>query len=208
WCTVDCSQQEFRFVVHHAAIRNLPGAKEAVTRYRNDPDTDFHEMASAMTALVRKDAKGVNFAKVYGASVKKFAEMIGKPLSEAQTIYGQYDIRMPFVWQLSREVQNEAVRLGYTVLYDNARRHWNLWEAAGVAYVKGAGPCAHDEAVRRRQDPRHPWYYRTLRRSGTYTALNALIQGSAARHTKLWMRACWRERVVPLLQMHDRLELS
>jgi DNA polymerase I-like protein with 3'-5' exonuclease and polymerase domains len=30
-------------------------------------------MASAMTALVRKDAKGVNFAKVYGASVKKFA---------------------------------------------------------------------------------------------------------------------------------------
>ena len=33
WCTVDCSQQEFRFVVHHAIIRNLPGAKEAVERY-------------------------------------------------------------------------------------------------------------------------------------------------------------------------------
>ena len=39
-------------------------------------------------------------------------------------------------------------------------------------------------------------------------ALNALIQGSAARHTKLWMRACWREGVVPLLQMHDALECS
>ena len=43
---------------------------------------------------------------------------------------------------------------------------------------------------------------------GTHTALNALIQGSAARHTKLWMRACWREGIVPLLQMHDALECS
>jgi CHC2 zinc finger/Toprim domain len=38
--------------------------------------------------------------------------------------------------------------------------------------------------------------------------LNALIQGSAARHTKLWMRACWREGIVPLLQMHDSLDCS
>ena len=38
--------------------------------------------------------------------------------------------------------------------------------------------------------------------------MNALIQGSAARHTKLWMRACWREGIVPLLQMHDALACS
>jgi DNA polymerase I-like protein with 3'-5' exonuclease and polymerase domains len=41
-----------------------------------------------------------------------------------------------------------------------------------------------------------------------FKATNALIQGSAARHTKLWMRACWREGIVPLLQMHDALECS
>jgi hypothetical protein len=207
WCTVDCSQQEFRFVVHHAAIRNLPGANKAAELYRNNPDTDFHGMASAMTGLARKDAKGVNFAKIYGARVKKFAEMIGKPLSEAQVIYAEYDIRLPFMWQLSRDVEDEAVRLGYTVLYDNARRHWNLWEAVGV-YVAGAGPCPHEEAMRRRQDPAHPWFAGKLRLGGTYAALNALIQGSAARHTKLWMLACWREGIVPLLQMHDGLELS
>ena len=45
-------------------------------------------------------------------------------------------------------------------------------------------------------------------RAETYTALNALIQGSAARHTKLWMRACYREGIVPLLQMHDALDSS
>jgi hypothetical protein len=140
--------------------------------------------------------------------VKKFAEMIGKPLSEAQAIYAQYDIRLPFAWQLSRDVEEEAVRLGYTVLHDDARRHWDRWEARYVPYTKGAGPCFHEEAVRRRQDPNHPWFYCQLQRSGTYTALNAQIQGDAARHTKLWMRACWREGIVPLLQMHDGLELS
>jgi hypothetical protein len=40
------------------------------------------------------------------------------------------------------------------------------------------------------------------------SVLNALIQGDAARHTKLWMRKVWRERMVPLVQMHDALGLS
>ena len=58
WCTVDCSQQEFRFVVHHAAIRNLAGASEAVERYRDDPDTDFHLMASEITGLAAQRRQG------------------------------------------------------------------------------------------------------------------------------------------------------
>jgi putative DNA primase/helicase len=206
WCTVDCSQQEFRFVVHHAFIRNLPGAKEAAEHYRNDPDTDFHELASEITALPRKDAKNVNFAKIYGAGVKKFAEMIGKPLREAQEIYAQYDQKLPFVSRLTIACQREANRLGYTVLYDGARRHWDRW--APRTYSKGAGPCALEEAKQRVRDPGHPWFRYGLHRANIHTALNALIQGSAARHTKLWMRACWREGIVPLVQMHDGLECS
>jgi hypothetical protein len=62
-----------------------------VTRYRNDPDTDFHLLAATITQLERDAAKAVNFAKIYGAGVKKFAAMIGKPLQEAQRIYAQYD---------------------------------------------------------------------------------------------------------------------
>ena len=38
--------------------------------------------------------------------------------------------------------------------------------------------------------------------------MNALVQGTAARHTKLWMRAVLREGIVPLLQMHDCLDCS
>ena len=205
WCTVDCSQQEFRFVAHHAAIRNLPGAKEAVRHYRTDPDTDFHALASEITGLQRKDAKNVNFAKIYGAGVKKFAEMIGKPLREAQAIYTLYDQRLPFLLRLADAAQREAKRLGYTVLYDGARRHWDRW--APRVYSKGAGPCSLEEAQQRIRDPGHPWLHQRLQRVGIHTALNAQIQGDAARHTKLWMRAVWREGIVPLLQMHDGLEL-
>jgi hypothetical protein len=188
-------------------LRKLPGAAEAAKFYHGDPDADFHAIVAQMTGLSREDAKAVNFAKVFGAGVKKFAEMIGKPLREAQAIYEQYDRKLPFVRRLSNIIQNEAKMKGYTVLHDGARRHWNYYEALDV-FVKGAGPCPIEEAKRRTADPGHPWYKHYLRRSKTHTSLNALIQGSAARHTKLWMRACWKEGVVPLLQMHDCLDCS
>jgi DNA polymerase I-like protein with 3'-5' exonuclease and polymerase domains len=207
WCKPDISQQEFRFVVHYALLRNLPRAKEAAELYRNDPNADFHNIAADMTRLERDAAKAVNFAKVFGAGPEKFAEMIGKPLREAKAIYKQYDRKLPFVLRLSQICQSEAKRLGYTELYDGARRHWDYWEAVGV-YVKGAGPCSLEEAQHRVDDADHPWHQHHLRRVKTHTALNALIQGSAARHTKLWMRACWREGIVPLLQMHDALDCS
>ena len=52
-------------------------------------------------------------------------------------------------------------------------------------FAKGAGPCGIEEARRRIADPNHPWYGQRLSRANIYTALNALIQGSAARHTKI-----------------------
>ena len=125
---------------------------------------------------------------------------------EAQVIYTLYDQRLPFLLRLADAAQHEADRLGYTVLYDGARRHWDRW--APRVYSKGAGPCSLEEAQQRIRDPGHPWFHQRLQRVGIHTALNAQIQGDAARHTKLWMRAVWREGIVPLLQMHDGLELS
>ena len=163
WCKPDFSQQEFRFVVHHAVMRNLPGAKEAVGRYRTDPDTDFHALASEITGLQREDAKNVNFAKIYGAGVKKFAEMIGKPLCEAQAIYTQYDQRLPFVCGLPR-IPARGQRLGYTVLYDGARRHWDRWAPRSTPRAPGRAPRRGITAPR---DPEHPWLYQTLQRAAS-----------------------------------------
>ena len=79
-----------------------------------------------MTGLGRDTAKAVNFAKIYGAGVRKFAEMIGKPLHEAQAIYDQYNSKLPFVSRLSTICQEMAERVGHTKLYYGALRHWNL----------------------------------------------------------------------------------
>jgi DNA polymerase family A/Toprim domain/CHC2 zinc finger len=208
WAKPDASQQEFRLVVHYANQHKLRKAADAVARYRDDPDTDFHVLTATITALDRTSAKNVNFAKIYGAGVKKFALMIGKPLQEAQRIYAQYDRELPFLLQLSKIYTRLARRQGYIVLYDGARRHFDKF-APGGKWKSGAGPCPHEEALERIKDPNHPWYRRgPLYRADTHTALNALIQGSAARHTKLWMRACWREGIIPLLQMHDCLDCS
>ena len=203
----DVSQQEFRFIVHHAELRDLRMAKGAAEAYRTDPNADFHAIVGEMTGIPRDDAKAINFGKAFGARQKKFAEMTGKPLAEALKLYAQYDAKMPFVSQLAHRCEREAKARGYTVLYDDARRHWTLYEAYGV-FVEGAGPCHIEEARRRTKDPGHPWYQKALRRHKTYTAFNAFIQGSAARHTKLWMLAVYRAGIVPLLQLHDALICS
>jgi DNA polymerase I-like protein with 3'-5' exonuclease and polymerase domains len=208
WATADQSQQEFRILTHYAAKHNLAGALEAAERYRSDPDTDFHSLVAEMTGLDRQTAKHANFARAYGAGVTRFAATIGKPESEAQDIYQRYDRDLSFVRALSVVCRQQVERQGFLQLYDGARRHFDEWEAFGVAWAKGTGPCAVEEARRRIRDPSHPWFGQRLHRVGAYAAMNALVQGSAARHAKLWMRACWRENIVPLLMMHDGLELS
>ena len=199
WAKPDVSQQEFRFIVHYAIKHCLRKAKEAADRYRADPDTDFHQLVADWTGIDRQSAKVANFAKAFGAGVRKFAAMIDKPEAEARAIYTKYDRELPFVSQLSALCQNTATKQGYIELYDGARRHWDNWEAPAVAWTKGMGPCSREEAERRVRDPNHAWHRRWIRRAETHKAMNALIQGSAARHTKLWMRACWREGIVPLL---------
>ena len=86
WCKPDVSQQEFRLLVSYAVRHQLPGARDAAEVFRTDPNADFHAVVAEMTGLDRSTAKAVNFAKIYGAGVKKFAEMIGKSVAETQAI--------------------------------------------------------------------------------------------------------------------------
>ena len=54
----------------------------------------------------------------------------------------------------------------------------------------------------RRDDPETKlWAY-------PYQAMNRLVQGSAADQTKLAMVTLWEEGIVPLVQVHDELDLS
>ena len=124
---VDVSQQEFRLIVHYAARHKLAKANEAVARYRNDPDTDFHDLVAQWTQRERSTAKTTNFAKAYGAGVRTLAAKLGKSEAEARGIMDRYDHELPFVSQLSAMCERSVKRQGYLVLYDGARRHWENW---------------------------------------------------------------------------------
>ena len=48
----------------------------------------------------------------------------------------------------------------------------------------------------------------SIRRAFTYKALNKLIQGSAADQTKAAMVALYEEGILPMIQVHDELDIS
>jgi DNA polymerase I-like protein with 3'-5' exonuclease and polymerase domains len=219
WESCDYSQQEYRLIVHFAERNKLRKAAEAANRYRRDPKTDFHSMVAEMTGLARKPAKDTNFAKAYGAGASKFAAMTNKTLEEAEAIMQQYDRELPFVKELYDLCQRKAQRTGFIRLLDGARIHFDMWEPAWLSREEKArgwgsggkikmGFCRIEEAKERQADESHPWHGKRLVRAECRKALNGLIQGSAARQTKLAMRACWREGYLPLIQMHDELGFS
>ena len=196
------------YLVHYGRQRGLPGAREAAEAYRNDPKADFHQVVAEMTGLAaRARRRPINFSKIYGGGAAKIAEMIrqvaGGSAGDRRPVRRQAAVRVEAVADLPE--RGRAQR--YTELYGGARRHWDQYEA----------PLASEGRRRRARSKRHgsaspipsiPGTANSYVAPRTYTALNALIQGSAAIHTKLWMLACWREGIVPMLQMHDALESS
>lgn len=200
WAAVDASQQELRLIVHYSVLLGLRRAAEVAELYRADPRTDFHEVVMDWTGLERKPAKNASFAKSYGAGLPKFALMIGRDLDEAREVMERYDEQLPFVRDCASYCDRLAQRRGHVRLIDGARSRFDAWEPASRE-DRGGAPLPLDRA-------RAAWPNVRLVRANTRKAFNRLIQGSAARQVKLAMRACWREGVVPLIQMHDELDLS
>lgn len=214
WFAPDYSQQEYRLIVHFAAVCHMAGVEDAVRLYNEDPDTDFHNLVVELTGLVRRRAKDVNFAKAFGAGVAKFAIMTGMSLDEAEKTMKQYDEKMPFVSRFAEFCQSRAEKKGFLRLIDGARVRFERWEPRWLSKSERArgyrdhfpmAPCYREEAEARCADEKHPWYRASLRRAFCHKSMNWLIQGSAARQTKLAMRECWRMKVLPLIQMHDEL---
>lgn len=212
WGALDYSQQEYRLIVHFAILCKVAGADKPAAMYRENPKTDFHDMVAELTGLPRRRAKDVNFAKAFGAGVPKFALMTGMTLEEAAATMAQYDEEAPFVKRLSEFVMNVASNRGYIRMLDGARARFERWEPRwfdrkNAPHGVQLNACSREEAMERIRDPNHPWSGQ-LKRAFTHKAMNWLIQGSAARMTKLSMRACWRAGLMPMLQMHDELDFS
>jgi DNA polymerase I-like protein with 3'-5' exonuclease and polymerase domains len=214
WGSCDFSSQEPRLVVHFAALCKSPGADAAVEEYLRNPRTDFHQWTADLTGLPRSRAKILNLAMLYGFGKASMANHLGVSMAEAEALAAQYHSRMPYIKALETMCKNRASQRGYIRLIDGARVHYNLWEGPYQEYeermaAEAAGYkttyCELEEARRRQSDPAHPWHGKVLRRANTRKSLNNIIQGSAARQTKLAMRDMWRAGITPMLQMHDEI---
>lgn len=209
WAGCDYHSQEFRLMVHFASLLGLSKAADAVEKYQRDPATDFHTMVAEMTGLPRPEAKDVNFAKAFGAGVGRFSEMTGRSREESRRIMDQYDEELPFIKGESDRCKKAADRRGYVRLIDGARCRFDEWEPGYGYEGPYHRPCGLEEARRRAaRGSGHDWAGANLRRAYTHKAMNRLIQGSAARQTKIAMRDLWRLGIVPMLQMHDEINVS
>ena len=209
WASLDFSQQEPRLAIHYASLLKLPGAKDAADAYRNDPNTDFHQMIADMANIKRKQAKTIGLGLMYGMGKGKMAIELDLEEDEASSLIKQFHEKVPFMRGLVAGVQEKINRGGYdesgplglgaifTLL--GRRCRFPLWEPVSFGVHKA---LPFEQAMQKY----HPNY---LQRAYTYKGLNRLIQGSAADQTKKAIVECVREcGVLPLVQVHDELCFS
>lgn len=206
WGALDYSQQEYRLIASYASLCKVAGAAEVVKAYRQNPNLNFHQMTADMAGIKKKAAKIVNFGLAYGKGVPSLAVDLGLSIEEAKELMNKINENAPFVSRLSEVCQSQVQQKGYIRLIDGARIRFNMWEPRW--HDKTVGPMPLPAAKVAIRSPDHPWFRKKLQRAKTHKALNALIQGSAARQTKAAMRNIWRAGYLPLIQMHDELGFS
>ena len=197
WGCFDYSQQEPRLVVHYAALQELPGANIFVDAYSNDKSTDFHKIVADIADIPRDIAKTINLGKFYGMGKNKLKAELGLGDDKAQKIIDSYEETVPFVKQLTLQVSNRAQDSGRIRTLLGRMCRFPLWEPSYFGIHK---PLKHEDALREHGPG--------IRRAFTYKALNKLIQGSAADMIKKAMVNLHKEKIIPLIQIHDELNIS
>jgi len=199
WGSFDYSQQEPRLVSHYANIVKLEGAEKIVKAYNEDKETDFHTIMAEIGNIPRKSAKTINLGLFYGMGVGKLSDQLGIDPEEGKSLIKQYNERVPFVRQLADAVSEHAQKKGAVKTFLGRRCRFELWEPKAFGSYR-AYPL--DRAKEEYGE------YTPLKRSGTYKALNRLIQGSAADQTKKAMIDLDKEGINPMIQIHDELAIS
>ena len=180
----DYSQIELRVLAHFSADEQLCAAFAR--------DEDIHARVAsqvnnvpleAVTPSMRREAKAVNFGVIYGQSAFGLAKSLGIEQSAAQAFIDNYFASYPGIEKFMNEVLAECRENGYVKTILGRRRT-----------IEGIRPNAGRQ-----------------RNLSERTAINSVIQGSAADLIKLAMIAIhrrMRRESFParmLLQIHDEL---
>lgn len=200
WAANDFSSQEPRLLVHYATLLGLPGSETVAQAYRENPDTDFHQMVADMAGIERKQAKTIGLGLMYGMGKQKLANQLDIPLEDASELIGTFHSKVPFlrgtVDAVMKRIEHNASGGAIRTLLGRKCR-FPLWEPVEWGVNKA---LPYDEAILK--------YGPRIKRAMTYKGLNRLIQGSAADQTKAAMIALHKAGFRILLQVHDEIALS
>jgi len=200
WAACDFSSQEPRLLVHYASLLDLPGAETMAEAYRQDPNTDFHQMVADMAGIGRKQAKTIGLGLTYGMGKAKLAAQLDLPVEEASELMTLFHQKVPFlrgtVNAVMKRIEHPAANGAIRTLLGRKCR-FPLWEPTEW----GVNKALPYEQARLDYGPR-------IKRAMTYKGLNRLIQGSAADQTKAGMVALHKAGFNLLLQVYDEIALS
>jgi DNA polymerase-1 len=188
----------------------LNGAEEMARSYE-EGSSDFHQFIADATGLKRTYAKIINLGIIYGLGKPNLAIQLGVPVEEAEELLITHNQGAPFMRELFDKAKSRAAKRGIvkTLLGRRGRfPYWQPYRKKGEEY-KPVTPQLRKRAEKLRETKSEKdWYNCHLVRAFIHKGLNKVIQGGSADQMKMAMRNCWREGIVPTLQMHDELCLS
>jgi DNA polymerase I-like protein with 3'-5' exonuclease and polymerase domains len=235
WARSDYSQIEYRLLIEYAVreFDGLMGSQTMLDRFIEDPATDMHQAVGDLCGISRDDGKTINFGMVYGLGVGALMAKLGYPEGVCRDIIAKYHDMMPFAKELYNVAQNRASARGWVRTLGGRVRRFSKWEP----WVPWQAPeGSFNERLKewmKWSDSKNKWVrdlsnrpkslreaeaqveYEGLKmeRSLCHTALNALLQGSAADIMKRSMVDIWQSGVcdvlgAPFLTVHDELNWS
>lgn len=217
WASNDYSQQEPRMCVHYASIcpeligqRAHAAALVARDAYRNNPDTDNHQMMADMAGIKRKDAKEIYLGLSYGMGGAKMCAKLGLPtrMVVRGAHFATYPVDSPEGLILVQQGAKQWLAAGEAgqLLLDTFDEKVPFIKKMARACEKRAKAMGYITTLsgRRCRFPKdeygnYDW---------THKGLNRLIQGGSADQTKMAMVALDAAGFDMIIQVHDEIALS
>ena len=188
YVSADASQIEFRWFAHYSKSVRL------IKEYNDDPTMDFHQLVANMLGQKRKDAKHNNFGKLYTMGVPKLARKLGLGCDCGCEPKDQ--------WSKSSHGSNCPILKAFAISkeYDTKFPEAQALSKEAMKIAKSRGYVKTIVGSRRR--------YPTGER--LHSALNAIIQGTAAYTLKIKMLESYNAREDLALDLratvHDELD--
>lgn len=229
WCSADYSQQEPRMTTHYAELTGCDGAYEAAEAYRQDPNTDNHDM---MTRLVYGDAAVDSWDKPTWKKFRGYCKNIYLGLCyEMGGAKLARNLGLPTRWAVFPERYGgevfyfESDAEAYAHVYNNGGRANEVAGEEAQAILdkfNSRAPFIKQLSKKCQKRVKQVGYITTIlgrrcrfpmREDGggydwVHKALNRLIQGSSADQTKLACVQVEEAGHFLQLQVHDELVLS